>query len=453
MNPSINSLPVELMLLIFAYFRPMNSSSEVMHTIRSLASVSCRWRSIVINTPGFWTFISLCHKGEGTASVQSDSFDKSLWQAELHLSRSGNLPLTVKWFIKDISGKQMARLVEMFNKTGPLSRWKSLEIGHMPSIPKHLLIRGFTCLEEITFRGWINQDVLGHVVETAPRLRQMRVLIFGTFDIPLQKFPMLSTFSVGRWCRSLQTIPPTVSHLEMFNLNRRWDKIQLQDITHLTLTVLKLMRLKQLGIQNLRHLECRTIITDTDITMPSVQTLVIGGWPGLSLKLSLVRAPKLDILEIGNTASLRCQDRECCEQAHVMLDTIEHQLEPATFNLGLCLRPEQILGILKDMPSVQYLGIALAVRNSAQGWEKLAEGLIEAVEHFEEQQGLPTSYVKAYLICPRLTSLVLRLNWNQDDTAIWSAFALRILRGRYEGGLLQYVRCEWKDGNMINVRH
>jgi hypothetical protein len=239
----------------------------------------------------------------------------------------------------------------------------------------------------------------------------------------------------------------------MFHLNRHWDTIQLRDITHLTLTELRLMRFKQLGIQNLRHLECRTIIIDTDITMPSVQTLVIGEWLGLSLKLSRVRAPKLDILEIGNTASLRCQDRECCEQAHVMLDTVEHQLEPATFNLGLCLRPEQILGILKDMPSVQYLGIALAVRNSAQGWDKLAEGLIEAVEHFEEQQGLPTSYVKAYLICPRLTSLVLRLNWNQDDTAIWSAFALRILRGRYEGRLLQYVRCEWKDGNMINIRH
>ena len=148
----ISRLPTELLVRTFSYL--LSNYGRSVHSRRHLlASVSRRWRDVILDTPMLWEYIVVC---------PSDDF----WCLEIQLGRGGDAPLDVvmtewsDWYYCDDLEESLDTAFTSAN------RWRSLTIkGNVASCAKIILTRmnkiKFPSLRHIEVEGFEEAPIGG----------------------------------------------------------------------------------------------------------------------------------------------------------------------------------------------------------------------------------------------------------------------------------------------------
>lgn len=123
-SSAIHILPTELMLLVFALL-----NSQVRSRI-TLTHVCREWRAISLDNSGLWTNVHI----DARRSFEKEAFDNHISLLRMQLSRTGELPLDVKWF-SNVNEHRHARVVYLIREMAPCSRWRTLFVSVMGIFP------------------------------------------------------------------------------------------------------------------------------------------------------------------------------------------------------------------------------------------------------------------------------------------------------------------------------
>jgi len=193
----MNHLPTELLLTILELFTPQSHNRRELIAVVNLSAVCKKWRNIVINTPSFWTYMTL-------SPSYNERNRQLIWytqRLELHLQRTGDALLHVNWYFngKNYAYLKFARIIYAY---APLNRWRSLSLclgNHVIECSLHdgisiiygttqfpYLSGAFEHLEELSVHGdrVPSFQFVALVEESALRLRRLDL---GDAYLPFMK--------------------------------------------------------------------------------------------------------------------------------------------------------------------------------------------------------------------------------------------------------------------------
>ncbi|KAJ7647872.1 hypothetical protein FB45DRAFT_210347 [Roridomyces roridus] len=94
----LRHLPTEILSAIFALVGPVENLLESGTSGPWCVSAVCsRWRAIALSLPSLWTDVSLDFRADDV-DIDRIDFGRRLPKLELHLERSGHLPLAIEYY-------------------------------------------------------------------------------------------------------------------------------------------------------------------------------------------------------------------------------------------------------------------------------------------------------------------------------------------------------------------
>ena len=276
----MDQLPIELCQTIFSLAAnypttlrstdlPSEQDQNLASMVYRLAAVSRHWRGIAHQTPELWTHIVACYPQEKD--------DPTLERVQVHLRRSGSVPLFIDLFFPHDT--EVDVIDELFDWVSQhASRWRQCRIEVPDSIAREKLLdvvqRPFPLLEELilvpqsgraadVIELWDPQNLF---FSDAPRLTRLESHVLCM--VPVQRLSALQTL-----------------------------KISLRDIVDdpLWLTLAMTPSLEELYCYYPAYGRASSLLED-EIDLPRLHTLGVFGFPGNVDSIAKLRMPALRTL-------------------------------------------------------------------------------------------------------------------------------------------------------------
>ena len=279
----MDQLPVELCQTIFSlaanYPTTLRSTDRISEQNQKLASpvyrlaaVSRHWRDITLQTPELWAHIVACYPQEKD--------DPTLERVQVHLRRSGSVPLFIDLFFRDdIEADVIDELFDLVSKHA--SRWRQCRIEVQDSIAREKLLdifrRPLPFLEELVLvpqsgraaniiEPWDSKDLF---FSDAPHLTRLES--HALCMVPAQRLSALQTLKM-----SLRNI--------------------VDDPLWLTLAVTPSLEELYCYYPAHHYRSQESCLLEHDIDLPRLHTLGIFGFPGNVDSIQRLRMPALRTL-------------------------------------------------------------------------------------------------------------------------------------------------------------
>lgn len=122
----IDRLPTELLLTVMENSCPLSHGIVAYRAVLTLAGVCHKWREAVLNTPTFWTHVTLHPQShEHKTYLKPIIFPSYPARLVLQLERTKTAPLEIRWVI---DGEPHPQLVDIIQSLAPLSRWRTFSL-------------------------------------------------------------------------------------------------------------------------------------------------------------------------------------------------------------------------------------------------------------------------------------------------------------------------------------
>lgn len=412
------------------------------------------WRELIKDTTLFWTTIWVFPTEIMPASQYLPRL-KFLIERTGSGSGSGSssIPLRIVWdatpHLGTLQPSQREALYWYFFEHVPFSRLKYLDVYKWDVRPKIIENSGYfhgpSILKKLDIRGILEcKDLLNALEKSTTRIPHIQ--LHHMFDQLMQRrnpklFDAVTTLSADTViplgitkCQNVTTLnvyqlPDTPCRMPRLRTLYIKDGFEFADFAIFDVP----------SLQNL-HIE---FIEDggrmQPVLFPHLLSLTISSgelWP-----LSLFQADNLNTLCVEKPlASLKNSNGIVVR----LLSEFNYKLSPSTLILNTPLEIPTIVWFLRRSPRINSLSVLLDIKVKSD----FKELVKQIVSRWKDVQG--NKLVDKWHLCPDLTTLELRLDWQQQDTNYWMTQAQKILRGR-SIGIMESVTCEWSDGNRITV--
>lgn len=436
-QPFIHRVPAEVLVFIFLLLPN--------HYRDTFLSVCRGWKELVTNTGQFWTTLWVCPK----KAIKSQEY---LPRLKLLSKRSGSTLLDIVWhFSSDLTMAFKEELVEHLFQLAPLSRWKSLKVmdwtTHSQTVTNHFLSGGPIILQKVIIDEIWNCNGMLNILEQHANIMPLitHIELNGYSEVDMSRYPTL----LGR---ITTLVAPTVNPAVM-NLCRNLSTLHVGSLSSdmRNMPQVRTLRIGQqwfmansfnrIHVPYLESLDVHHIDANQPVNFPCLRTLTIQAgeiWP-----LSFFRAEALVTLSVARPLSSLDHSRRIFLRFLAMR---EYKLRPSILILNTPVAFNLMALFLQKFPSVEKLAILVD-----PGLKNDKEKLIQIFTLIPENIGsVQANDCEKRQLCPNLTSLWLRLDWNQEDCEDWMNVSNLILDER-SGGIVNGITCEWVDGNRITI--
>jgi hypothetical protein len=429
-KPFIHRLPRELILEILLLFRPKSHNQQLLRIIIAFSTVCRLWRSIIINTPDFWTFVKLfIPKSEDPARTESH-----ILAIDRHLRRTGSLPLDVTLSLRNVDDEAVIRILSSISAHAKFNRWRSLSLAGEIYVERERLAEcgQFENLESLTVSSNFSTGLFSIIGSTAHKLAALTIA--GTPDFPLHhlfstKSLTSLTFHDAYWFEI--NLPTGVTHLELRHYNCLAGVRQpFDNLKHLKTDILRAGDLLTLSAEklfpNVEFIEAGLVsVNGPPLHFPELRHLVaLNSRRG---SFTSLRAPKLAVLHLTGWHDVSDFKADMVARSQ---NRGRPHLDPTTLILDINVSPSTIKDILAVYTSLQQLRFYFRTN-----WLYL--DLIEDTLMAEE--------VGEWRYCSQLAELEITLDRVQKEKEGWPAVAERLIEVR-RNAPLHIVRINWSCG-------
>lgn len=437
---AIEGLPPELILIIFGFMDSQFKNRMV------LTHVCQEWRTTSLQNATLWTDISI----KAGRNIDKDAFDNLISLLSMQLSRTGDLPLDVRWF-SSANIYLHGRIVHLLREMAPFSRWRTLTI-RVEGIQSNNVIfplpeDKFPILESLMVFGWPHKYLVDTIDRTATSslklldLRYLRTTTISAYDDLISNH--ISSLVLPSILMPITDVevPPNVIELEADTRRKHHFPYittyrvslciftllhppYLPNLTTLIVTSsLDLFGKCQITIPSLLHLECATI------TLAEGATFHTPALESFHLCASYSRPVNVNRM---NTFSKTVRN-------------LGFKLAPRTsITIDLCLRVQDLRTLLQASPHLERASLSFESHDEASKLLRDFESSGTPETELQEGDAMPLGW--------RLTELRLSFECELEDVAFWKSWALSVVSQRKATGIALSIYGSWKgEGACIRL--
>jgi hypothetical protein len=409
------------------------------------------WRSVIIDTPSFWTTIAVCSPFSFTLLL-SQAMDRITWLAE----RSKSLPVRVTWNLTLLGDVPNEAVALFFVQKVPPERWQFLLIANTerflnPGALSMIFARHkFTSLQHLSFTyTWSSPANIVKFIEmieaSAPTLSS--ITVSNVLSSPPPPRGLLPLSLIGP---QTEVIFPDRGHAldeaiaiallpNIQNINIVWEP-------NVAYTGVPLNSFSSLVKLTILYFHCYGL---KSLHLPRLEELYIKSSQNRQTDITL---PKLRLLSLQNTAMrlLPCFDASLLEELHLEGEPLG--LDAALDDPSYQISPDRLIIDTKISSTTFFLLISLSPR--LKHLQILRHSRTQTVGSFFDlllsENKAVDGNSKSWRLCRDLRRLdVLVQSVRLINDATWlDEPAKKLFHERSKSGL-ESISIDWRDGSLL----